>query len=974
MSSEEISQGVPLADNILDYWRQAKAKLMLCHISVTWRVGVLAIVIATILASIRILLSGHQYQINDLDPVGSSATMIRMCLWPYQHAGLGLPNPIPVPSLCLLGGAAAILGPTGAQHFFLIGCLGGAGLSMFRLLRRYQYAITLCVVGGLLYEFSPAIVNQFQFGGPGILLSGAVIPAILAETIVTPGESLLRPAARAGALLGLASLFNPQAPFLLAVLLIPFLGAVAFRNGWWPMIRFTAMFMAIALVCSIPVVALAHGEASVAASAASSLAKQLITSVRATSGSQFAVPYLYVGLLPAAVGACVIVARHGHAPSERAVVVATTIVIYVWIILRLMPMQLLHLWIGFALFKDFIKLQILFGIPVTVLTIVAIQFTASRLVVPRPARLAACLVGITLVAGPSLVVQGGAAISGDVGIASYRVPSQYQSALTAIHRRDPVSQAYRDLWLPQDFPVFGTLSTLDPSSLVYRPGSSPLVRGTVIRTFDAFVRDDPADVAPLLAQVGVRFVVVATTLRVQADAPFEAARPNIAAIAGTKLLAGAPRYFINILDRAQGLVRVSQGDGYKIYENKLWYPIVSHYRGLLVMKHSNTNSGVSLGPPLALHWAPAGGAKASETPSGVTIMASHAVSWSPVTGDISVKPGVEYEVSGDLKAWNAAATHVKIEWLGPSSVTMSMVAVLPTASSEEAFNRQFAAPSGVTRARVFLMGGWSTGSGGFSHFAHIRVRPILPKVISLGGVSAPQTEWLLQRQLSTLLIEGGSSPAAVRGIMPMNDVITLQGSPCARSEQGCAMFMNYEDVRRNGSWGFATDAAGVPLFSWFTAEGVEGSLTIPARTVDHAEPGSVLSWLAYPTGKITLTTAMVHSVVVRPGDGPITIRSGGVGGVIGNLMMLPPQPRNGALTRVLDAYSPRLREEPSNREPLAIRDDWASVYRGEFISAPSAAGNGLVQYRIVMIGLSMLFIVVSLVGSVMCFRPRRRIG
>lgn len=958
---------------VMNHWRRARTRLRQTKTATAWNVAAVAIVAITLLVSYRLLLSSAQYQVNDLVPVGSAGSMLKTCLWPYQYAGLGLPNPAPVPSLCLFGGVAAIIGPTETQHLFLVGCLGGAGLAMFRLLRQLKYSTLFCGLGALLYEFSPAIMNQLQSGGPGILLVGAVFPAIIAETIAPGAEARLARPARAGALLSFVTLFNPQAPFLLAPLIVPFLGAIAVRGGWRSMVRFVGVFACTTLVFSIPLLLAAPGEGTAVASIGQSLATQLITSVRATSVTEFAVPYAYFGLIPAALGAVAIIFRQDRAAFDRAIAVSAAMVVSVWITLRLMPLQLMHVWIGIALFKDFIKLQILFGIPVTVLTVAGIQIAASKDVLLRPRRqLAVALSVAVAVTGVLIAGEGPALASGDVGLASYSVPAVYASALNAIQRTAPASSSYRNLWLPQDLSTIGTLSTLDPSSFVYRSAAAPLVRKAVLQTFTAFVSKDDANIAPLLTQDGVRFIVVATDLQVQPDAPFESAPPNIAAIGGTQVLAGSARYFLDILNKAPGIVRISRSKGYALYENRLWRPMLSHYRAMLVFDRSDSNAAVPVGSPLGLNWTPLVGTESSITRGDVTIRASSRPTWSPVIARVTVKPGAEYQISSHIAAHNALNTHIKVQWLGGPSLTTTYVVILTSPDSVRSITTRIVAPKGASVAQVMLMGGWTTAPGGFSSFQQTHISPIVPTAPSLENASTPLSEWMLGRQLPNLLVEADTQPTEVRAL-PQRDVVSFSRTPCLPSQQHCANLLAFPDVHLRGNWAFTADIPSAGPLSWFTEDSRRANLTIPRRVLNRFPNGSVLSWLTFPDGNLASLQPIAHALPVPSGNRALDIASPGIGGVIANLAITPPVPRYSTLTRVLTAYSLTLLVKPGNQRPILIPGDWASVYVGSLASTPSPAGDGIVWLRLLGIGLSLLLIAAALLfGRTRRTRSRHR--
>ncbi|MHB8312306.1 MAG: hypothetical protein ACYDD0_03260 [Candidatus Dormibacteria bacterium] len=899
-----------------------------------------------------------------------------MCLWPYQNAGLGRPNPIPVPSLCVFGGMAAVVGQTAAQHLFLISCIGGAGFSMLWLLRRLGNPLPLCVLGSVLYQLSPAVVNQFQAGGPGILLAAAVFPAVLAGTVAPSEASPIAEGARAAALLAVATLFNPQAPVLILVVLAPFLVAAIARSGWRWTRGFCVSFGVTSAICSLPLLLSLAGESAAVAATGSSLAQQLILSVRETSVTQFLAPYAYVGVVPAVLGAAWTLRRKGSEPGELAAVASAGCIVGLWSVLSIAPLPLLHLWPEIALFKDFIKLQILLGISIAVMTVVGVR-ALVHIDGPgrRRFRSAAALAAITMAAGALVATEGPALASGDLGLGPHEIPRVYGRALGAMRQLAGEGSSYRVLWLPQDLRTVGTLSTLAPSSLMYRSDAGRLARQMVLQTYGAFTGGEVGNIASLLGAESVRFVVVQTGYRPQRDAPFETAPPSIAQIGGTRVLAGAPDYFMSVLDQAPGMVRISGGDGYVLYENRLWRPLLTEYRAMVVVDTPNGRAVAHAGPSLELRWK--GGANVQWSRLGgnsVSIQAAPFRSWSPVVADVPVRAGGTYEVSGTVQATDARATHVKVIWLGSApSLDASYVAVLTSDTTSKSFSVDLAAPPGAQTAQVTLMGGWSTGAHGFSRFGDIRVRAVsVPP--SLGAIATrPVVGNLLQRQLPDLLIEAGARPSA-RPLLPGVDLITLQTAPCIAQSTHCAQLLSAGDVSLHGAWGEGalTNPPG-PLV-WFTALSAGSNLTIPWTVLNHLPTGSTLSWLEFSHGEIASQNPKVYRMSVSgPGRG-LTVQCHVAGCALGDLILLPPLPIANSVTRVGEAYGSSLVGEPGNVRPVPITGDWASVYNAALTSMPSSAGDAATWIRAVAVVSAVTAMLVILVGGITrrALRYRRR--
>lgn len=919
------------------------------------------VVIVTLGLCARILLAG-QYQVADLSPVGSTRDMFALCLLPYQDAGLGRANSASVPGLCVSGVLAALFGAANAQHFFLVGTLAGAGLSMLWLLRRLGNPPILSLTGALLYELSPAIVNQFGQGGPGLLLTGAVLPAVAAVMVAPPEANPYVEGARAAGILGLATLFNPQVPFLAAVLLIPFVPLVIGNGrGYFVRASLTAGF--VYGLATFPVLLTLGSQVEVIHTHINELSAELSRGIAAISPAEFVIPYAWVGLAPAMVGAIITaIGRKAH-PGEVAALGSTLLILSLFLVFHMEPTIVLRWASPLLLFKDFIKFQILLGIPVVIFTIAATRWAVQRYGEPRLRRQRVVVVFLTLAiaSGPIWGLETRVIASGDMGLGSGALPNVVVEGINMIKTVGNRSGAFRVLWLPQDLRTVGTVGSLLPSALFYRDDAPVPARRLVLQIFDAFVRGDTNVVAPVLAEAGVRYVVLQQDYRVQPDAPFEAGYPTIAAIGGTKVLAGAPGRFEQLLAASPGMRRLAVQRGIVIYANILWRPLIEVHRGLMAVDKGARPPSSVTGPPLPLRWQSAsasGNVAQNWTLREVRIPASLQRSWSPAYADVPVIGGNDYLVSGRVEAWHAVETHVKVIWMGDREPQISLVKRLQSRVASASFQVIVHAPEWASGAQLFLMGGWADGHEGYSTFRDIGMQPLLRAPVLRGLGERFTAISTLRRQFPDLLIEPSPVPEQLRsrGVA----VATLGERECKPTEQTCARLLAPSDVKMVGIWGVAAGGENDALLGWFTAANRDSEIVIPARILRTMPRGSFVSWLEFQEADVGRFDPLVHREVIPPNEGELRLHCRTAKCAIGNVILFPVVRRGVPVSRVLRAPVATPRGVHGAVGPISIENDWGSVYAGVVRTIDWSVDDPRVRARLTGVMISSLALVVAL--------------
>jgi hypothetical protein len=551
----------------------------------------------------KLLVSPFQFAINDLAPFGSA--MLNSCFLTYQNAGLGRENPHTSPSLCGYGALSSLVGGVNAQHLFLVGCLVLAGLSMYYLLRRIGNPKALCLVGAAAYELSP-IMLSFQTSGEGLLVTAALLPAVLLGTIPTPKSSPYIEGARTGAVLALICYANAQAPALAVFLLVPAIGMLILwrAHGYrrYALI-YCAAFGIVFLLAATPVLQILSGFGRTVEASRQTLQNDLVVRLDWDSAIHFVTPYLIVGAIPALLAFLLLPTVRDARRAEWAAAVSLVSIVVLWETLqRIGPVLVIQFPIV-ALYKDFIKLQILLAVPLMILSVAAMRWAIGWM---RTRQLNTYSLGVPLAVllllplalghqppviyetGLPSVLNGQALLSGQLGLPSWaEVPRSYADVLNKLRREDPHPLDYRVLWIPIDWRLLQMSRTADTNLLLYWADGSAQSQAAISTTFDAVVDGKVQQIAPLLADLGVKYVVLDLVEGQDRNSEaWEKGSPTNLSVWGTQALTGRPADYKAILSKARGLSLVEDTGSWVVYRNLDWRPILSSYSGLLTVNGS----------------------------------------------------------------------------------------------------------------------------------------------------------------------------------------------------------------------------------------------------------------------------------------------------------------------------------------------------------------------------------------------------
>jgi hypothetical protein len=862
-----------------------------------------------------------------------------------------------------------LLGGVNAQHFFLVGCLALAGVSMFFLLRRIGNPIAISLLGAIAYEFSP-IMLSFQVSGEGLLVTAALLPAVLLGAVPgprrAPGRShgprwrdaALVDGARSGALFAVVCYANPQAPAFAFLLLVPAVVVPLLRRTDREVrhaLVFSASFGVLFLLAAVPVLQILPGFATLIQSTQSTLNSDLLARLAQNSVSDFVTPYLVVGVFPAIAAVLLLTSYADVRASEWAAAASVLLIVVLSDALRVIGPAVAAAFPLIAMYKDFIKLQLVLAVPLVILSITAVRWALAFGMrwrgLPRygPVIPIALLLVLPLVFGvppsplyvtsSSASVNGLALVSGQLGLPTWaRVPLAYTEVLDALRREDPDNLNYRVLWIPIDWRLLQTGRATDMNLLVYRGDGSADSQDAVKRTFNAIVSGKEHQISALLADQGVKYIVLDLTDGQDGNGEsWEKGPRTVAAVWNTQALVGNPADYKDVLSKTKGLKIVRDTGNWILYRNLDWRPVLSSYAALLRVAGPalDVSSEPARASGIPLSWKGATGVGWSVTANhGIRVAAAQSQArqgpWSLVQALIPVVGGASYQLAGEMDYVQTVQAEAKIVWRGGSAQNATTLLTTGHDGTGIVSLRQVVeAPSWASSAEIDLMGGWSHGSTGFTEYSNITLMASTsPDLTTLS--EHPEQLLSLWHELPDFLIETARQPQF--GLLAgVNELSLGKGSESANGH-GQVRLLTASDLTSAGAWVVSAlpNALGIEKF----ANSGGGSLLVPAAVLKSAPPGSSVVWLEYKPGAAETTDSLVKSVTVSPGGVRISCETSDC--TIANVLLVPALSRSSGFARFAYAYSPLLRTPDGSRSPLQFPGDWASLYSPPPRGYPSA--------------------------------------
>lgn len=756
-------------------------------------VGPLLLTILSLGLTWNVLRSTHQYEVNDLVPVGSLHAMVSACASPYVFAGLGRLNPTPTVSLCYLGLIGRLLGPATAQHLYLVGALLVAGLMTFHLFRVLGWSASIATMAGVLYEFAPALMNQFNSGGPGLLVTAAVMPGVLAALVTTFQRNRISAILPAAGCIGLATAFDSQAPVLLAMIVIPSVAAFIRLPTVRPAtaVKSIALLIAATGATALPSFLEAPGQLASVHRGLTPLLASVATNTAPVGGLTVASDFAWVPLLVALVGATILPFQKGCPPIVTAALYIMAGAVLAWAAMLAAGAPLVRLLPDLAVFQDFIKIRLIVSLPILLLDVYTIS-AVMRFGRRHETALAGTL--IALLAGPVCLQSAEALTSLTLGLGpADRVPAVYTSALFRLHQVSGALELPRFLWLPQDIRSAHILSTLAPEALMYHQNSPPAANRAFLHTAHQIATAGLTSAAPDLGLLATRYVVVNRSYVPQAGAPWQSGAPNVAFVGGTYAIAGAERTYFQQLMRSRVFHPVSVTAEYAIFQNLDYVSGVRRLKDSLTLRGEQYGMTPGLAPVTeALTWVPHGPAHVYPGSSSVMVPGTASPDdWTEVSTFVPLVPRDVLRIQVQMTIHNVIASHIKIFWFsGPRLIDVTYVVPGQSGSRSVQIDKYEAPPVGATRAQVALEGGWADGINALTTFGHIRVSEQLsPAVVPHHMPSAAQLA--LQVLLPGEAVRPDTSGGAAR---------KTQGSGCTLgSVTNCAILVGPGSMSWSGT-------------------------------------------------------------------------------------------------------------------------------------------------------------------------------
>jgi hypothetical protein len=707
---------------------------------------------------------------------------------------------------------------------------------------------------------------------------------------------------------------------------------------------FVAAMVGAFVLAAVPVFQSLGGQVASLQSTSDSLFADLTRLLAQSNGySDFFSPYLFVGAIPAVIAMAAMGIRKDVHPLEIGLVGSFLALILFWALFWHWGPALVRAVPGLALFKDFIKLQIVMAVPLTVASIACLRWLGSAFKAGSPRALIVPLTAVTLalVIGPEWITAGPAIRSGQLGLnADSKVPATYAQVFDRLHAIDSNSDAYRVLWIPMDFRVFRSFESLQPETLLYRDDSSPEAKAAVLNTYQAIAGDQLETISPLLATEGVKYVVLDLVDGQKPGEPWQTGPKSVVSVFGTYLLTGSETEYRALLDNTPGLGLVIK-DKYLVYKNLEWRPVLKSYAGILTVPAAaqEARSGSSPGQGIGLAWKSAvqGVNWRLQADQSVRIEAVNAPPgqsiWSSVSASIPVVGGASYLIGGDMHYDQVFQSHAKIDWRSSGfgkDVTTSLVAG-HDGTGAASLGQVVVAPAGASFADIVLMGGWNQGSAGFTVFSGLTVQALTSP--DLSALAAHPDQLLsLWSELPNLLIEAGAQ-VQPQSLAAVNWLSLSDEGGSASSPSSAVHLFTPSELTLAGKWGINAQPDRLGIEHFVNHGG--GSISVPQDLLTSAPIGSQLVWTEYTPSDTEPSSGVTSSVGVS--RGAITLRCTTSNCTIANVMLVPPLLRKGRVARLAYAYSPLLRTPDGERSPVRLAGDWASIYS----PPPQADPSGL---------------------------------
>jgi hypothetical protein len=753
---------------------------------------------------------------------------------------------------------------------------------------------------------------------------------------------------------------NPQAPTLAVFLLLPAFGVLFLRppTSKRRVIEFALTFCAVFVLAAVPVLVVLPGFGTLIQSSQNVLQSDLTVRLAHSPLTEFFTPYLIVGALPG-IGALLLLTTFDDVhPSEWAASITFGSTLLLWQAL---------LWVGptvakgiplITLYKDFIKLEIVLAVPLTILSAMTLRWALRLRVSGGLLGRAGQYVVVGVIAGlillplgfgtqtnapyttnPSSPVNKQALMSGQLGLPQWsQIPASYNRVLDNIRRDNPDTANYRVLWVPIDWRVWQESRATDVNLLVYQSDSSSAAQQLVVDTFQAIVKNDQERIASLLTSAGVKFVVVDLVDGQDRNVePWQLGPPVLVDVFGTKALAGMPSGYKKILSNTPGLREDSTTDGWVVYRNLEWRPMSHSFSAFLSVDNPSLQAQQPPTPnTIALGWtAPQGVDWKEQSDRSIWIgtSGSRPQMWAAVSASIAVRAGASYQITGQMDYQGVVQAHAKVLWSGRVTArdATTYLATGHDGTGSVSLAQSVVAPSGASAAVIALMGGWSQGSGGFTRYSAVSVQALSAPDLTV-VIQRPELVMSLQRELPNFLIEPAWK-APPKELAGLGSYSLVESAVPSNAGQGQVRLLMARDLTVTGNWAINAipDRSGLVHFSGSAAD----VLTVPPAVLGTVPSGAQVVWIEYRSGDTEPANGTVNYQATNAAG--VDIRCTSPSCTITNVLLVPPLQSNERASRLGYAFSKFMRTPDGHRSPVQLPGDWASVYYPPPQGFPSSA-------------------------------------
>jgi hypothetical protein len=570
-------------------------------------------------------------------------------------------------------------------------------------------------------------------------------------------------------------------------------------------------------------------------------------------------------------------------------------------------------------------------------------------------------------------LNGKSLLGGRIGIPLWAdIPTTYTEVLSSLSSSDSDISQYRVLWIPIDWRLMQFQRASDLNLLMYRSENSEQSRLAVYSAFTAIADDHESQIASLLADLNVKYVVIDLHDGQDRNSePWQNGPRVLASVWDSKVLAGNPADYQQVLSKSPGMALAQFMPGWLVYRNTEWRPILQTYDRVLTLPSTSyeTSPPTNQGPAIPLAWsAPLGVRWTHNSDGSIQINAIKATAgqtqWAPVRAGFTVVAGSSYRFMGTMNYQHVTQAHVKIVWHSAVSSLDAATYLLGghDGTGVASFDQTVIAPAGATTAEMMLMGGWTQDQPGTTSYSGIAIRPLItPDLNALR--TDPGLITSLWHELPDYLIEQDVQPSEVES----TDLAVAQLAPFGTSPQtqgDQVSILAAANLRLTGTWAInaVPDRLGIEHFSCRGGS----TLTVPAMVSKLAPAGSKVVWIQYKPGDTEPASGDVKSLGVSQRD--MTIQCPGSGHTIANVLLVPP-PTHSRFARYGYAHSQLLRTPDNAMAPTELSGDWANFYSPAPQGLPSALYDSSTAIRILGVVIGHL---AALVGLMLGLVLRKR--